>query len=370
MARLGPQSVDHYTEYMKILVYPRADKNPYQQLLYGAMQVDFDTQVDYLEHTRNVLLFFPFIMIYKRLQGYKVFHLHWPSFYVAKSYPRSAFISFLLSKYCLYSIRLSGLQLIWTIHNALPHEVETSNDLHIAKYIARHAAAKIVHSRFVIREMKQLGLLTTKTHVIQHGNYANVYPSTASRKDARLKLRIVSNEFTILFFGLVRSYKGVGELLEDFEKLYIPHAKLLIVGQSDDPILTNRISKASEHSTVDFYPGFVADQDVAAYFKASDVVCLPFKALTTSGSALLALTFGKPIIAPRTGSLVDLPEEVGYFYDPKDSKGLVECLQQAATDNAALKARVTAAKAYTQTISWDKIAAQTYDVYKSVLVTH
>ena len=111
-----------------------------------------------------------------------------------------------------------------------------------------------------------------------------------------------------------------------------------------------------------FDEGYAPDEKVPLYFAAADVVVLPFREVTTSGSAVLALSLGRPIVAPRIGALRDLPESVGFLYKNGE---LVAALSEAL--NAApeeLADRSAAARGYADSLSWDHIAAATLEVYR------
>jgi glycosyltransferase involved in cell wall biosynthesis len=142
---------------------------------------------------------------------------------------------------------------------------------------------------------------------------------------------------------------------------------LIIAGKCLDETLNHKILEAQNNSNIDYYEGFIENSDVATYFKACDIVCLPFKAVTTSGSALLALSFGKPLIAPRTGALLDVPEDIGYLYDPTTPDALRKSIAKAIKEKAKLREKGDAALAYAKNLSWDSLAETTYKVYENVL---
>jgi glycosyltransferase involved in cell wall biosynthesis len=212
--------------------------------------------------------------------------------------------------------------------------------------------------------MKELGLNTKQTTVIPHGNYINVYADDISVSAAHRKLHVKKNERVILFFGLIRRYKGVEDLIAAFKKADHKNVRLIIAGKCTDASLKQEIIAAQKQYPIDFHDGYVADDQVAAYFKAADVVCLPFKATTTSGSALLALSFGRALIAPRTGALKDVPSTVGYFYDPAKSNDLGQAIQTALIDPGQLERKGNNAHEYALTLDWDKIARKTIKVYE------
>lgn len=353
---------------MKILVFPKYN-NPYQELLYKAMRVrDDKVKVTYG-------YFFPFIgslpflmtLVYRRSQRYKILHIHWPEFRINIRFPYHRQISYRLFILTIRLAKTMGFKIVWTVHNIVPHEIHTSDDLKAAIYLSQKTDVKIVHSQATIDRMEQLGLDIQRTNIIPHGNYIGVYSEKITRERARQKLNIARDDVVILFFGLIRSYKGLDYLLDTFIKLDASNKRLVIAGRCFDDSLRKKIISAQKDHNINFYEGYVGDQDVAMYFIASDVVCMPFKSITTSGSVLLALSFGKPIIAPRVGTLVDLPKNVGYLYDPQHRPELEKSLQKAINDKANLKKLGNNARKYAETLSWNKIAEQTYKVYEEVL---
>ena len=74
---------------------------------------------------------------------------------------------------------------------------------------------------------------------------------------------------------------------------------------------------------------FIKKEEVQYYFNCADVVVAPFTRITTSSSVILASSFGKPIICPKIGNLKDLPDNIGFFYNPRNDDGLLECMKQA-----------------------------------------
>lgn len=351
------------------MIYPKSE-NPYLELLYSELRSAHpDDTFTYIEATPLNVIIFPFVLALKRLKGYKILHLHWPLFYIDPRHniPFSKQISFLYSIVCLTSIKVLGYKLVWTVHNVLPHEQVTSNDVFVSRYIALLSSKMIVHSSANIKDLKAIEAHPDKALIIPHGSYIGVYKNNISRSSACKKLGIRHDEFVILFFGTVKSYKGIEDLVNAFGSLAYKNIRLIIAGKSNDTRLVAMIKKAQRTLNIDFYNEYIAEDDVAVYFKAADVVCLPFKAITTSGSALLALSFGRSIITPRMGALVDLPSNVGYLYDPKNIQGLEESLKLAMSRGAKLKKLDENAIKYAKTLSWDNIAKKTYRLYQEIL---
>lgn len=353
---------------IRVVVLPKAS-NPYQRLLYEPLKHRL-TAV-YGKTSRWQFCSYPSLLLQERLGGTRLVHLHWLYWLtVPLPWQHLRQITSAINVYVfLFLCRLLGMKLIWTVHNILPHETQTANDQAIAKRLSRQAVRKIVHTNYTVKQMKAKGLNVNNVAVIPHGNYIDSYTNTVSRTDARRKFGIGTSETVILFFGLIRPYKGIEDLIKSFKSLsaHNKNLRLVIAGSCSDSRLKASLQASINGYNVDFYEGFVADEAVQYYFKAADIVCLPFKAVTTSGSILLALSFGKPVVAPLAGALTDLPQDIGYFYNAKPKDGLTKTLQLVVSQTDKLSALGETGRKYAQTLNWETIANSTYQVYKEVL---
>jgi len=110
----------------------------------------------------------------------------------------------------------------------------------------------------------------------------------------------------------------------------------------------------------------VDDADLQCFMQASDVCVLPYRDVTTSGAAILAFSFGKPIIAPALGGFPELAQNGrGIIYDPQQSDGLLQALQQARSrDMAAAGER---ALTWAREHDWRLLAPRFIQLYQSAL---
>jgi beta-1,4-mannosyltransferase len=109
-------------------------------------------------------------------------------------------------------------------------------------------------------------------------------------------------------------------------------SRLIVAGRPIDEAMEEEIRQASaDDPRVCTALRFIPDQELPLYFAVADVVLLPFRQITTSGSAILAMSFGRPVIAPADGCL---PEYVnatsGILYDPKDQNGLACAIERCS----------------------------------------
>ncbi len=350
---------------MKVLIVPKG-ANPYQELLYSELRTHHPSdRFRYVVPTRLKFPFYPFIFLFRRLQGYKILHLHWNIFIVSHTLPLARVFSHYYTIFCLAIPKMFGCKIVWTVHEITPNWSWAANEVGLAQWLSRAASAKIVHSESTIDDMREAGLDVGRTFLIPHGNYVGVYPDTITREEARQRLGIATDDFVVLFFGTIHPYKGLDDLLELFARTDKQNLRLLIAGACQDEAILARIDQAKKTGGIAFHNGHVEDDDVATYFRACDVVCLPFQKITTSGSAMLALSFGKPIITPRIGAQRDLPDTIGFLYDPGQVDGLEQSLRSAIDLGCEGTTRMHGdVVAHAEAVSWSRIAEDTYRVYE------
>ena len=142
-------------------------------------------------------------------------------------------------------------------------------------------------------------------HVIPHGVYDHYTP--VNKVLARKKLGLSESEFVILFFGLLRPYKGVKYLIKAFERLpenVLNESLLLIVGEAWEDKETLKLAVQSPQSKkIRVANRYVPDSEVSLYFSAADVVVLPYLRASQSGVAHTAMAFGLPVISTPVGGL-------------------------------------------------------------------
>ncbi|MDD1719332.1 MAG: glycosyltransferase [Methanoregulaceae archaeon] len=145
-----------------------------------------------------------------------------------------------------------------------------------------------------------------RTVIIPHGLY-DQYP-VIQRAVAKEKLGI-REDYTILFFGLLRPYKGVKTLIEAFGLLprgIVEQSRLLIVGEAwedQESVLMSRESKYKDRITV--IDRYVTDDEISIFFSAADVLVIPYTRASASGVAHIGMAFGLPIVASSVGGLLE-----------------------------------------------------------------
>ena len=189
--------------------------------------------------------------------------------------------------------------LVLTAHDLLPREPRPGQ-ARAQRRLYDRVDAIVVHSEYGRRQLIDgLGLDPAKVHVIHHGAFDHL---TRLESERPLPAELERAEGpVVLFFGLLRPYKGIEVLLEAWRG--IEGAELWIVGRPRMPLAPLR---AIAGDSVRFVRRFVADAEVPAFFRRADIVVLPYsrtERFDQSGVLATALAFGKPIVLSDIGSL-------------------------------------------------------------------
>jgi beta-1,4-mannosyltransferase len=250
----------------------------------------------------------------------------------------------------LVAARLLGYRVVWTVHNetpSFPLQPKWVEDLaHLT--MARLASAVIVHCEYARELVARRYGRRRGVFVVPHPNFIGLYPGNPTRDEARTVLDLPSDVTVFLCFGQMRPNKGIEILLEAFAGLAGAALRLVIAGApGPDAGYVERLRRrASQDPRVVFRAEQIPDDRVQTYFAASDMAVMVFARVLTSSSVILAMSLGKPVIAPREGCLPELiPPDGGWLYAPSAPEALQHALERALADNwaqAGQKARLAA----------------------------
>jgi beta-1,4-mannosyltransferase len=338
--------------------------NPYQDQLAAGLA----------EHGVRVRMARGYLQLFPLLQAAAfggprpdVLHLHWTHPYLYWS--RNRGFSNLLAHRLVLQLRLvrrSGIRIVWTLHNIGAHDRDDPRELRVARQVAALADTLIAHCQAARDEAIEALQLPAERQerlvVIPHGHYIGAYPSEMSRDEARRSFGFGTTERVYLMFGRLRRYKGTDELLEAFRQLEDPNARLLLAGRPYTPEVRAELeAMATRDPRVIARLEFIPDVEIQRYMRAADVAVLPFRDVLTSGSVVLAMSFGLPVIGPRLGCL---PETLGpdgrLLYDPAAPDGLAGSLRMALT--ADLAAIGASNRAQMNGLDWREVAQRTIEL--------
>jgi len=218
---------------------------------------------------------------------------------------------------------------IFLCHNVSPHE-GTPLDRGLTAYGLGGADAFLVHARSEAAKLEALAK-GRPVRVHPHPSYEIFSEGAPSREEARRALGLTGR--VLLFFGYVRPYKGLEDLLTALT-IARPDAwdRLIIVGEFYEPPERYRalLEDPRLKARVTVVNRYVPNEEVARYFAAADVAALPYREATGSGIAQVAFGAGVPVIATRTGGLEDVVEEgvTGLLVPPRDPPALARAIER------------------------------------------
>ncbi len=352
----------------RAILLPSFRWNPYQRLLAAALTTTGVEATAVHEWSKRA----PLLGTWLKEARPEVVHVHWTHEFITgrKGVPSAATVRWF--EWQLRLLKAFGARVIWTVHNLKSHESAGGDRLEAASYraIIEQADAIIFHCDYAREALIDLygasDEARARMHVLAHGSYVRQYDVDIDQAAARRTLGLSDEGTVFAFVGSIRGYKNVGELLDAFLSVaeLKPHDRLLISGKPLPKKLGRQLEKlASEDRRIVLQLDRLPEEELSRTLRAADAVVLPFRDILTSGSAILALSHGRPVIAPAMGCLPStLPADATFLYDPDAEGALAGALREAATsDLTAMGAR---ARAYAETLDWGPIAEQTAELYR------
>jgi glycosyltransferase involved in cell wall biosynthesis len=274
-----------------------------------------------------------------------------------------------------------GKKIVLTAHNVNAGRRD-SNDSTVnrltlwAQY--RLADHIFVHTELMEKELREsFGVSDRKVSVVPLGINNSVPQTDLSPEGAKQRLGLGSEDRTILFFGSIKRYKGLEFLVEAFQIIAAKHPKyrLIVAGSVGrgyeeyfdaierrirEDIGTKRIILRIEH---------IPDDETEIYFKAADVLVLPYTAIAQSGVLVLGYSFGLPVIATDVGSFAeDIVEGwSGYVCRPRDAANLAETIERYFESDVfgGLRMRREVLREYAdRRYSWQSVSEVTRSIYE------
>jgi glycosyltransferase involved in cell wall biosynthesis len=257
--------------------------------------------------------------------------------------------------------------LVLTAHDLLPREPRPGQ-VGAQRRLYGAVDALIVHSEYGRAQLVEgLGVDPRKVRVIHHGAFEHL---------ARLRPQALDGELqrvpgpVVLFFGLLRPYKGVDVLLEAWRDAPAG-AELWIVGR---PRMDISALRAAAPPSVRFISRYVSDAELASYFRRADFVVLPYsrtERFDQSGVLATALAFATPTVLSDVGGFSDVAATgAGLLVPPGDAGALAAALSRLLDDEAErTRMGQAAAAAAAGPYSWDEAARRTLEVYRELTAT-
>ena len=208
------------------------------------------------------------------------------------------------------------------VHNMIPHEPNILDKL-FAPYFIKSQDGFVALSESVVKDIEKVERLKVERPKTfsPHPIYDH-YGERMTKKEACAALGLDDKNGYMLFFGLVRAYKGLDVLLDAFGliKDQLPTVQLIIAGEfyEDEEKYRAQIAANGLKERVLLRNEFIPDGDLRKYFGAADLIVQPYKTATQSGVTQVAFHFEKPMLVTNVGGLGEIVHDhkMGYACEP------------------------------------------------------
>jgi beta-1,4-mannosyltransferase len=346
-----------------IAYFPAKDEpNPYIRLWYGHLEkLGFETvhdgrlDLDWLRDARHRV-------------GFLHFHwnMHWYYEYedlvgwCPRKDPWNGVASFIS---LLVAARAYGYRILWTIHELYPHEtMSRERDRAATRALVSLSSLLLAHDRATAeRTRREFGVVAEPIEIVEHGSYVGFYPRGAPRAAVRAGLEIESDAFVFLALGRIRHYKRLDLLVKAFSGLTRKDVVLVVAGYPQAADVAARIEQAARGDhRIRLLAEEIPEAQVAGLYAASDAAVLARDDGWTSGSLILAISEGVPVIAPSAPAYDALLDRggAGWFFEPGSAVSLRRALEVAASDPAVARDKGLTARSRAEQLIWSEAAAR------------
>jgi glycosyltransferase involved in cell wall biosynthesis len=320
----------------------------------------------------RVLLFYLRLIRYAATAKPEIFHILW----------NNKFQLFDRTLLMLY-YKLLGKKIVLTVHNVNAN-VRDSRDSPLNRRTLRfqyqHADHIFVHTQEMKAELsKEYRVSESRVTVIPFGINNSVPNTSLSPDQAKEKLGLRKDEKAILFFGNIAPYKGLEYLVSAYQAIAARRSnfKLIIAGRPKGfekywADLHETIRADVQRGKILLRKEYIPDEETEVFFKAADVLALPYRHIYQSGVLFLGYSFGLPVLAADVGSLKEevVEGETGFVFKPEDPVDLARAIETYFSSNlfSDLNARRLEIRDYAmKRNSWTAVGQSTMRVYAKVL---
>jgi glycosyltransferase involved in cell wall biosynthesis len=337
--------------------------------LQGSQRAD----VSLIRKVFRLLAYYAKLIRYAATAKPKIFHILWNNQF--ELFDRTLLTLF---------YRFLGKRIVLTVHNVNARRRD-SKDTHLNRLTLRiqyRLADQIfVHTeRMKLELSEEFGVQGARVTVIPFG-INNAVPNTClSQREAKQRLGIHDDQKAILFFGRITPYKGLEYLISAFQQVLARRDdyRLIVAGRPENDCqkywgaIQERIREDVRRGRVLLRADHIPDDETELYFKAADVLVLPYRQIYQSGVLFLGYSFGLPILASDVGALKDeiVEGKTGFVFRPEDPVDLAKAIERYFASDlfADLNSRRQEISDYAkERYSWDLVGQMTMSVYAGLL---
>jgi Glycosyltransferase len=227
-------------------------------------------------------------------------------------------------------LRRKGIKTVAVVHNAIPHEPKPY-DKPFAKWFFRKCDGFVSMCDAVSADIRKLcpdAVIMQRPHPLY-----DHFGAKMGKAEAQQKLGLVDGDDvrTLLFFGLIRDYKGLDLLIDAFKKLGDGY-RLVIAGEPYGSFekYEAQIAASGCADRIKVFNKYIDDSEVPLFFSAADLCVLPYRSATQSGITAISMYFEVPIVATRVGGLEESIERpgIGLMADEISADGISESIRK------------------------------------------
>ena len=297
---------------------PEMNNNPYQRLLYSFF-ADQKIQTQGFRKIDDAVA----AAIAAPTTVPRVLHLHWLNVVLAGATSDERAIARIEHfEQQLQAAKAAGVKIVWTSHNVLPHESFAQEfAIRIRKAMVESADLIHVMSPDTVEQCAPFFDIDPRKVVRgEHAGYHGFYQMPNDNKDLRGRWGLPQGGQLGLILGGIKPYKGLNEFSEYFINATANNPRrltLVIAGKAARDFNDSQLCKLAEISpNLHVIPKLITDEQVASLMMMADFAAIPYRNSLNSGSLVLGLTFGKPILARASAGSTHLLEDgAGVIYD-------------------------------------------------------
>ncbi len=245
-------------------------------------------------------------------------------------------------------------KVIEIIDNMIPHEPHFF-DRPLSKYFLSGASGCVTMCQEVANDL--LDIKKDAVYTIQQHPLYSHFGEKLPREEAEKLLGLESGKKNILFFGLIRKYKGLDILLEAFKSLGDEY-QLIIAGEpygSFEPY-QRIIDEIPHNERIKVIPEYIRDSEVKKFFSAADLTVLPYRSATQSGISSISYHFETPMIVTAVGGLTETIGErgTGLLAEHATPECILEEIKRYFSDDSIRERCITCIRSEKERLSWSR----------------
>lgn len=338
---------------------------------------------------RNVTVSYVYKNLFKGNKISKLFHYIYGTLKTVKQIKKDkaeiahfqVFAVGILEVFVVWLLKLCKLKTIVTIHDV--ESFSTKNKKFLFSYFYKNVNGIIVHNKASYDVLcSQVGEFCKsadnyiqyikKSHIVHHGSYIGLLPAKISKKLAKQKFALHADDFIFLFFGQIKTVKGLDVLLEAYAKLLESvngKVKLIVAGKvwktewKPYEVIIEKY-KLTHHILLDIK--YIPDNEIVYYYSAADCVVLPYKKIFQSGVLLMAQSYQVPVIVSDLPGMTEIitDRKNGFVFKSEDSddlyKKMKQCMEMSYEETETMLS--CAYKKLQSEYDWNHIAQQQLEI--------